>query len=68
MRVRKLYDAEAELLRLDTVYLDDEGTFDDNWIVSAGDLFGGMTLPDPDDTQMPIALPIGPNHFPLQAA
>lgn len=29
---------------------DETGSFDDNWIVSAGDLFGAMELPV-DDTE-----------------
>jgi len=29
---------------------DENGSFDDNWIVSAGDLFGAMELPV-DDTE-----------------
>jgi hypothetical protein len=69
MRVRKLYDAEAELLKLETAYLDDEGTFDDNWIVSAGDLFGGMDSPSPDDTPArPLIRPLGFTQNPLRAA
>ncbi len=47
MKVRKLYETEAELLRNENLSFDEEeGDFDDNWSISAGDLFGCMTFPD----------------------
>ncbi|WP_338870768.1 hypothetical protein WBJ53_23625 [Spirosoma sp. SC4-14] len=33
----------------DTLLFDDTSTFDDNWIVSATDLFGSMDLPNDEE-------------------
>ena len=71
MPTRKLYDAEADLLRLETIYMEEEGTFDDNWIVSASDLFGEMMLPNPNDDSTPSTMqPFSPGtiHTHLWAA
>ena len=47
MKVRKLYETEAELLHNENLSIEDEeGDFDDNWSISAGDLFGRMTFPE----------------------
>ena len=50
MRTRPLYDFPAEdfqavSLTMDELLEQDNGLYDNNWIISADDLFGNMDLP-----------------------